>query len=365
MCGLLHHQQPTQADAAPCAAGAAGCRQPTVRCRRSHALLANLCFPSPLQDDPLIKHCLDFVAVAAGARASQLTPTVAAALLSREAATAVLAVAGRSTEPRTQATALRTLYALCLAGGCGMPWQQLAAVAPAAAEPSADELVAACSALAGHTFAVTAAAASAAAPAGRAPVDVLAVQLYGLAAVGALQAAVEARATGAGAALAAALQEQQLAAAQDAVAAACAALARSPQLLAAPEAAPEGGEPVGFAVELDASEQCCHLAEWQEPVGWRPAVDAVRGVCRLLRCAPEGLNAADREGFTLLHRWGWGAAVLGARQLVGGPAAACTLVCSSRGTHRPLPPLSRSLQTGAGGAAGRAGAVFGRRWRPD
>ena len=44
------------------------------------------------------------------------------------------------------------------------------------------------------------------------------------------------------------------------------------------------------------------MLTWQEPVAWQPAADAVRGVCCLLRCTPEGINAADREGFTLLHR---------------------------------------------------------------
>lgn len=48
--------------------------------------------------------------------------------------------------------------------------------------------------------------------------------------------------------------------------------------------------------------RCCHLATWQEPVAWAPAADAVRGLLRLLRCCPEGANAADREGYTLLHR---------------------------------------------------------------
>lgn len=48
--------------------------------------------------------------------------------------------------------------------------------------------------------------------------------------------------------------------------------------------------------------RCCHLTSWQEPVAWAPAADAVHGVLRLLRCCPEGANAVDREGFTLLHR---------------------------------------------------------------
>lgn len=48
--------------------------------------------------------------------------------------------------------------------------------------------------------------------------------------------------------------------------------------------------------------RCCHLATWQEPVAWAPASAAVLGLLRLLRCGPEGANAADREGYTLLHR---------------------------------------------------------------
>lgn len=37
-------------------------------------------------------------------------------------------------------------------------------------------------------------------------------------------------------------------------------------------------------------------------MAWAPAAAAVRGMLRLLRCCPDGVNAADREGYTLLHR---------------------------------------------------------------
>ena len=46
----------------------------------------------------------------------------------------------------------------------------------------------------------------------------------------------------------------------------------------------------------------CHALAWKEPLAWQPAADAVRGVCALLRRAPEGLNTPDRDGFVLLHR---------------------------------------------------------------
>ncbi|PRW60572.1 Flowering time control FPA isoform A [Chlorella sorokiniana] len=261
------------------------------------------------KDDPLMKHCLDLLAVAASGSAP-LPAGVAAALLSREAATAVLVVAGQAGELRTQATALRTLYCLCRAGGCGLTWQQLAAAAAAGSgQPAEDaELVMGASSVAAAVFAVVAAASQAAAASGKdaagsAAADSLAVQLYGLAAVGALLAAAETRSPAAGAAMAAVLHSEQLAAAQDAVAGACAVLGRSPQLLAVLGAQTEQeGSEARFAVELDSSERCCHLASWQEPVAWAPAADAVRGLLRLLRCCSEGANAADREGFTLLHR---------------------------------------------------------------
>ncbi len=207
-----------------------------------------------------MKHCLDLLAVAASG-STALPAGVASALLSREAATAVLVVAGQAGEVRTQATALRTLYCLCRAGGCGLTWQQLAAAAAAGSGQLAEdaELVAGAGSVAAAVFAVVAAASQAAATAkdaaGVAGADLLAVQLYGLAAVGALLASADARSPAAGAALAAALHSQQLGAAQDAVSGACAVLGRSPQLLAAlgGQAEQEGGE-AAFAVELDASE---------------------------------------------------------------------------------------------------------------
>ena len=209
-----------------------------------------------------MKHCLDLLAVAASGSAP-LPPGVAAALLSREAATAVLVVAGQAGELRTQATALRTLYCLCRAGGCGLTWQQLAAAAAAGSgQPAEDaELVLGASSVAAAVFAVIAAANQAAAAgnkdaaAGSIATDSLAVQLYGLASVGALLAAAQARSPTAGDALAATLHTEQLAAAQDAAAGACAVLGRSPQLLAAIEVQPEQeGAEAGFDVQLDASE---------------------------------------------------------------------------------------------------------------
>ncbi|PSC68138.1 Flowering time control FPA [Micractinium conductrix] len=255
------------------------------------------------KDDSLMRHCLDFLAVAASAAAAQ--PAVAAALLSREAAAAVLVVAGQASGWHTQASALRALYHLCLAGGCGLTWQQLAA----GAQPKAAELAAGAGAIAAAAFAVVAGAGSqaAAAPvkeAGPPARDALAVQLYGLAAVGALLAAVKARDGCAGALLAAQLQREQLAAAQDAVAAACSVLARSPDLLALLEQQPQeeeqGAPPVQLS--LDSPRSSCHALAWKEPLAWQPAADAVRGVCALLRRAPEGLNTPDRDGFVLLHR---------------------------------------------------------------
>lgn len=264
--------------------------------------------PGP-QDDPLLKHCLDLLSVVAAApragAGQQLPPGVAAALLSREAAAAVLVVAGKAAEPRTQAAALRTLYCLCRAGACGLTWQQLAA--GGAVEDA--ELVTGATSVAAAVFAVASAASQAAAAGGRdggaaaSSPDQLSVQLYGLAAVGALLDAMDARSPAAAAALAAALAAEQLAAAQEAVAAACGALARSPHLLALVGAEPEGGEsaePAPFA--LDLADAGCHAGSWAEAPAWQHAAHAVRGVCRLLRCAPEGANTADREGFTLLHR---------------------------------------------------------------
>lgn len=254
-----------------------------------------------------MKHCLDFLAVAAsGPRpaGTQLAVGAAAALLSREAAAAVMAVAGQAGELRTQATALRTLYCLCRAGGCGLTWQQLAAGGRVGCDA---ELVAGGRSIAAAVFAVAGAANQAAASVakdGSCSPDLLAVQLYGLGAVGALLVAVEARSPAAGAALAATLATDQLVAAQEAAAAACSALGRSPQLLALLDSQQEGGDgSADFRVELQ--EGGCHQASWAEPVPWQPATDAVCGVCCLLRCTPEGFNAADKEGFTLLHRWAY------------------------------------------------------------
>ncbi|KAL4447429.1 hypothetical protein ABPG75_004648 [Micractinium tetrahymenae] len=252
------------------------------------------------KDDPLMKHCCDFLSVAASAAAQQ--PAVAAALLSREAATAVLVVAGQAGQAHTQASALRTLCHLCQAGGCGLTWQDLAA----GRQPEAAELVAGGASIAAAVFVVMgaagAAAAAAAKDAARPQRDALSVQLYGLAAVGALLAATELRCPAAAAMLAAQLQREQLAAAQEAVAAACGVLGRSPELLALLEeqsgAEEAGSEP---AILLDATIGC-HPAVWQEPLTWRPAADAVRGMVALLRSAPEGVNTPDREGCTLLHR---------------------------------------------------------------
>lgn len=199
-----------------------------------------------------MRHCLDFLTVAA---AGVRQPGVAAALLSREAAAAVLVVAGKAAEPRTQATALRTLYCLCRAGGCGLTWQQLAAGAASGPTEHA-ELLAGGGSIAAAVFAVVGAAGSAAAKNGSAA-NVLAAELYGLAAVGALLAAAEARSPDAGAALAAALHAEQLAPAQEAVAAACTTLGRSPQLLALLDQQQQGAEvaceAIDFHIELDAS----------------------------------------------------------------------------------------------------------------
>lgn len=208
-----------------------------------------------------MKHCLDLLAVAATGTAP-LPAGVASALLSREAATAVLVVAGQASEARTQATALRTLYCLCRAGGCGLTWQQLAAALAGSGQPVEHaEIVAGASSVAAAVFAVVAAASQAAAAGGKdvagsaAAADSLAVQLYGLAAVGALLDAADSCSPNAGTALAAALHSEQLAAAQDAVAGACAVLGRSPQLLAAIGMQPEREEGASrFVVELDASE---------------------------------------------------------------------------------------------------------------
>ena len=222
-----------------------------------HPLSANMLAtlpspPSPLQDDPLMRHCCDFLCVAASAAAQPRA--VAAALLSREAAAAVLVVAGQAGQAHTQASALRALYHLCQAGGCGLTWQDLAA----GRQPEAADLAAGGATIAGDVFAMTSAASQAASALTKGPArpsrDELAVQLYGLAAVGALLAATEARCPVAAAMLAAQLQREQLAAAQEAVAAACGMLGRSPELLALLEqqaAAEEGGS--GSAIQLAVS----------------------------------------------------------------------------------------------------------------
>lgn len=196
------------------------------------------------QDDPLTRHCLDFLAVAA-VEGRHLPAPASAALLSRDAAAAVLVAAGTAGEARTQAAALRTLHRLCQAGGCGLTWRQLAATQPPAADQLDAELVAGGASLAAAVFALLGGAAD-----GDAAQDQVAVRLYGLAAVGALLAVARARSPAAAAALAARLHAAHLAGAQEAVAAACGALGRSPELLALLEAQPQE-ESAPCTVDLD------------------------------------------------------------------------------------------------------------------
>jgi hypothetical protein len=163
----------------------------------------------------------------------------------------VLLAAGRSGEPRMQAAALRTMCLLCRAGGCGLPWQLLAGGGAAAGQAATDlqaQLLSGGGSIAAAVFAVLGGGA------GRGTArDSLAVQLYGLASVGALLDAAAARSPAAAALLAAQLAQEHLQTAQEAVAAACGALGRSPELLAELDGRAAAAGADASAVPLDPS----------------------------------------------------------------------------------------------------------------
>eukprot|EP00887_Chlorella_sp_A99_P003033 scaffold9.g3033.t1 len=287
------------------------------------AALALLHCCTPQQDEALVQQCLDVLT--RGAAAAVVSPRISAApVLDTAAVEAVCQLAGGANTAPVQGAALRAAHALCRA--------RCARLAPAEAlsAPMACALSAALRALGAW-----------AAAAGPAADQALPVLVHALGVIGALVQGDAHRQQREGPILAAALAAEQLGLLQASAAAAAAGLGRRPGLLDGAAQPPHErwqGASAGDRSDCD--------------VAWEAGADAVRGLAAVLAAAPGGLNAADAEGLTLLHRLA-GAGQLRLLELLlelgGCPTAAAAASGnsdSSADTAMPARPAARG-QAGA------------------